>query len=93
METLRAIALRIKETDRLEDAFRASELVEIAEEDLGLHIEGANDDARNQAFGRKCSSLFRNSHSITLDEITITREEQEVHADGKKRSVKFYRFT
>jgi hypothetical protein len=89
--TLRSVAIVLRDTDRLEDAFQASELVDIAENEAGAQILGRDEAAKCQTFGRHIGALYRQAQSekIKVEEFVITRESRK---SAMYKEVKHYRF-
>jgi hypothetical protein len=90
--TLRAIAIDLRDEDRLEEGFKANELVDIAENGIGIALSGRDESAKVQTFGRQIGALFKREQAekIRVEEFVI---ERQTMANAHREQVKYYRFT
>ena len=89
--TLRSVAIVLRDTDRLENAFQAGELVDIAENEAGIQVPGRDEASKRQTFGRLMGALYKNAQAdkIQIDEFVITRISVR---NANRDPVKHYRF-
>ena len=93
---LRKLALAVADQDRLRELLIASALYEIADS-AGVDIPGLrepDEDKGKRMIGSIMARLFKAADSLTVDEFTVTRHENETerHDGGGTYTAKTYQF-
>jgi len=92
---MRDLALCLESQDRLDEAFKAGELLTFAEDHgIMVPVGDGSEEKRNQALGRKLGQVFKEASVIPIDHLlmerVIVKEQREGHAG--KIDYKYYKF-